>query len=57
MKPRGSTAERVWLWDLLLQHRGMGTETLRRPTMILQTEWGQTPLLLTIPEETNAIFS
>lgn len=56
MKPRGSTAEGVWLWDLLLQHKEMGTKMLRRPTMILQTEWGQTPLLLTIPEETNAFF-
>lgn len=56
MKPRGPTAGRVWLWDLLSQNKEMGTKMLQRPTMILQTEWGKTPLLLTILEETNAFF-
>lgn len=33
VKPGGSTAQQVWLWDLLVQHKEMDTKMLERPTM------------------------
>lgn len=30
VKPGGSTGERVWLWDVLLQHQEMDTKMLER---------------------------
>lgn len=43
VKPRGLTAERGWLWELLLQHKEMDTKMLERPAMTLETERGKLP--------------
>lgn len=43
VKPRGLTAERGWLWELLLQHKEMDTKMLERPAMTLETEQGKLP--------------
>lgn len=43
VKPRGSTAERGWLRELLLQHKEMDTKMLEGSAMTLRTEWGKLP--------------